>query len=99
MSFYCVYEQVADGHGITLEVQKQRHQKLLNGDSEFFNPWQYRIFSPLLVQGTIEGWNYLTSAIGLSHLQSGRTEYIPYLLFRFVQNLFIFFAALLFYQS
>lgn len=79
--------------------QKQRHEKFMKGESDFFNPWQYRVLSPYLLEGTIMLWNSSTSFLGDKFKNNERTIYLPYLLFRFVQNILIFFAAFAFYKA
>ncbi len=48
---YIVYEHTVDADSIPLSEQYKRHQDLLNMESEFYNPWQYRIFSTYLQEG------------------------------------------------
>jgi hypothetical protein len=68
----------------------QRHRNLIAGNSEFFNPWQYRILAPFILEGIIEILN--------SVLPSA-PEILPYLLMRFVQNLALLYIAFLYYKA
>lgn len=98
LSLYCVYEQVADGHSISLQEQKLRHENFLKGESDFFNPWQYRVLSPYLLEGTIYLWDRSIAGIG-ARLPHTVREYFPFLFLRFIQNIVIFFAAFAFYKA
>lgn len=85
-----VYKQTTDAHAIDLERQEVRHQRMLEGNSEFFNPWQYRMFSTLVVEGFYRSLNSLVSSID-------RVE--SFLFFRFLQNILIFFIADLYFRA
>lgn len=99
LSLYCVYEQVADGHSITMAEQKGRHERFMQANSDFFNPWQYRVLSPYLLEGVIQVWNKGVGLLGSRVPVSENVNYIPFLLFRFFQNILIFFAAVAFYKA
>lgn len=90
LSVYVVYKQATDGNAIKLEEQEVRHQRMLVGDSEFFNPWQYRMFSTLVVEG------FYRSLHGISPSVDHK---IAFLVFRFLQNILIFFIADLFFSA
>jgi len=47
LSAYPIYKNFYYGRAVTTY---ERHQALLRGESEYFNPWQYRVFSPMLVE-------------------------------------------------
>jgi len=60
LASYPIYTNYYYGYGVE---QFQRHLDLIAGKSMFFNPWQYRVFSPYIVEGifqifqlTIESW-------------------------------------------
>lgn len=84
LSIYIVYEQATDGNAIDLERQEVRHLLMLDGNSEFFNPWQYRMFSTLVTEGF-----YRT----IHAIIPGADRTVCFLLFRFLQNLLIFIVA------
>ena len=48
MATYPIYTNYFRGKAI---LQYDRHHEFLAGESIFFNPWQYRVLSPLLVEG------------------------------------------------
>lgn len=85
-----VYKQATDSHAVDLERQEVRHQRMLDGDSEFFNPWQYRMFSTLVAEGFYRGLNSIIPS--MDRVKS-------FLLFRFLQNLLIFFVADLYFRA
>jgi len=49
MSFYPIYRNYYNGLGIE---QYERHKNFLAHNSMFFNPWQYRILCPMLIEGS-----------------------------------------------
>jgi len=90
LSAYVVYKQATDLNAISIEDQIVRHQRMLDGESEFFNPWQYRILSTYLAEGFHQLLNNVSSRID---------KPISFLLFRFLQNLLIFYIAKSYFQS
>src|SRR5436190_20229310 len=88
MSAYVVFETVTNKESITLDEQLKRHERLLERKSEFYNPWQYRIFSTLILEGTIRLYQGL----------SGACTICPYLFLRFLQNIAIFYLCLAYYR-
>lgn len=90
LSSYVVYKQATDLNAISLDEQVARHQRMLAGESEFFNPWQYRILSMYVVEGFHQGL----------HLLSARMDKpVSFLLFRFLQTLLIFYIAKSYYEA
>ena len=69
--------------------QHTRHLALINGASPFFNPWQYRVLCPWL----IEGLAGVFKSVGLAS-----TYPIAFLTFRFGIQLLLLAAAYLFYR-
>lgn len=53
LSLYPIYRNFYNGAAITTY---QRHIALIEGRSEFYNPWQYRMLSPLIIEGLM--WTY-----------------------------------------
>lgn len=90
LSVYIVYRQATDSNAIDLDTQLVRHERMLSGESEFFNPWQYRVLSTYLAEGF-----YQCIKIVLPNVNKGYT----FLFFRFLQNILIFYMAILFYES
>ncbi|MBX2898324.1 MAG: hypothetical protein KF775_01670 [Cyclobacteriaceae bacterium] len=88
LSMYVVYKQATDTHAISLEEQLARHERLLTGTSEFYNPWQYRILSVYVV----EGFAHLAAQVGVSTIQA-------FLLFRFLQTVLLFWIAHLYWRA
>lgn len=84
LSLYVVYEQATDLYAIPLPEQVARHERMLARNSEFFNPWQYRVFSTYMV----EGFYYIL------HSLSDRIDLVKsFILFRVLQNILIFVIA------
>lgn len=90
LSLYIVYEQAADSNAVDLDTQLVRHERMLAGESEFFNPWQYRIFSTFVVEGFYQAVHFVVPKVD---------KVTSFLIFRFLQNLLIFFIAYLYYKS
>lgn len=90
LSAYVVYKQATDLHAISLEEQVIRHERMLNGESEFYNPWQYRIFSTWVVEVFHTILHTANTRIDKS---------ISFLFFRFLQNIFIFIIAWRYYTA
>lgn len=88
LSIYVVYRQATDGNAITLQEQVVRHERMLSGNSEFYNPWQYRILSTYLVEWFTQ---LVTLLLGINVVKA-------FLIFRLLQNLFIFGLAHLLWQ-
>jgi hypothetical protein len=69
--------------------QYLRHQAMLQGNSAYFNPWQYRVLSAWLVEFLVQVFKF-----------TGTAE--PYLKaflgFRFIEHICIFIAAIIFYR-
>lgn len=80
------YENIVD------TMQYARHQRLLAGDSPFFNPWQYRILAPYATEAIAQ----IVSILGLSTPQ---TYFIAFMGVRFAEHLLIFGLAFLFYRK
>lgn len=53
LSIYPVYRNFYYSNGL---LTYQRHIAVINGHSEFYNPWQYRILSPFAIEGIM--WFY-----------------------------------------
>jgi hypothetical protein len=90
LSVYIVYEQATDSNAVDLDTQLVRHERMLAGDSEFFNPWQYRVFSTYLVEGFYQTIHFLVPKVDRIY---------SFLFFRFLQNILIFYMAFLYYKS
>lgn len=89
MSAYIVYMHTTDVRGVPLERLIERHGEWMNGESEFANPWQYRIMSHVLLQGTIEVCEWIAPHSNVA---------IPYLLLHFVQMLVLFYCTVWYYR-
>jgi hypothetical protein len=93
MSLYPVYKNYLYGGGY---VQYDRHIMWLNKESGFFNPWQYRILCPLLIEFIYQTLNPIIQNIPVIHdrMIAVNIEKQSYTLiffgFRFIQNLIIY---------
>ncbi|MFK7908617.1 MAG: hypothetical protein AB8B69_26035 [Chitinophagales bacterium] len=73
-------------------VQYSRHQRLLAGDSPFFNPWQYRVLTTYAIEAVAQ----VGLVLGLS---TAKTYFVVFMGFRFLEHLLIFGLAYLFYRK
>lgn len=53
LSIFPIYKNFYYSNGL---LTYERHKALMEGNSEFYNPWQYRILSPYMVEGVL--WIY-----------------------------------------
>jgi hypothetical protein len=90
LSAYIVYKQATDKNAVDLDRQVVRHEQMLIGNSEFFNPWQYRIFSTYTTEVFYQVLHSVTPKI-----DRGKA----FLIFRFFQNLLIFYLATLYFKA
>lgn len=88
LSLYVLYEQVVNCHAIDMATQLFRHNNVLEGKSEFFNPWQYRVLSV-----------YLVEFLQLFFLRIFDNHYYAFYFLRFLQNLAIFVVAYKYYKA
>ncbi|HMJ71564.1 MAG TPA: hypothetical protein VK508_21865 [Cyclobacteriaceae bacterium] len=84
ISAYIVYQQASNADAITVDEQIMRHQRLLDGNSEFFNPWQYRVFSTYFSEAFANTVQYVIPSMGKG---------TAFLGLRFIQNIAIFLLA------
>jgi hypothetical protein len=84
LSIYIVYQQATNSSAVALDIHVERHEQMLQGTSEFFNPWQYRVFSTYVA----EAFYQVIAAV-----RSSTTKIEAFLLLRVLQNILIFFAA------
>ncbi len=90
LSVYVVYEQAISCIGVGMEVQLERHARFMAGNAEFFNPWQYRVFSGWILEGFIRVFQLVPL-----HLHA----YAPYFALRLFQSLLIFWVGYYFYKA
>lgn len=55
LAFYPVYKNIYFGRAVE---QVQRHLDFLNRESRFYNPWQYRVLTPWMVEATYYIYNH-----------------------------------------
>ncbi len=55
LSVFPVYRNFYYSNGA---LTYERHKAVIEGRSEFYNPWQYRVLSPLLVEGMLFIYNH-----------------------------------------
>jgi hypothetical protein len=89
MSLYILYEHATSCLAIDHATQFTRHKNIIAGNSEFYNPWQYRILSPYILESLIQLFNKVLS---------GKYEILPYLFFKFIQNMLIFYISFYYYK-
>lgn len=89
LSAYVVYEHATNCLAIDSAVQIERHEKMLAGESEFFNPWQYRVFSMWVLEGFITVYETLVS---------GRPAILPYLFLHYLQIVLIFYLSIWYFK-
>lgn len=80
ISIYVVFKQSTDLNAVDLPRQEERHQRMLDGNSEFFNPWQYRILSTYLVESFYQGAHAVVPKVN---------RIAAFLGFRVIQNILI----------
>jgi hypothetical protein len=86
LAAYALYSQIFHAFSLDLSITLDRHHKLMAGESEFYNPWQYRILSHYVLEGFIR-------LLGV--LSIPQYELVAAIGFRFIQNLTIFGLLLL----
>lgn len=60
LSIYPVYRNFYYSNGL---LTYERHIALMEGRSEFYNPWQYRVLSPYMVEGVLWVYNHTIDKI------------------------------------
>ena len=90
ISAYIVYQQASHADAISLDIQMERHDRMLNGDSEYFNPWQYRILSALVAEAFARTVQFVMPSIDTVK---------SFLLLRLMQNVLIFFLAGIYFRK
>ena len=60
LSLYPIYKNFYNGRAVTTY---ERHIALINGHSEYYNPWQYRILCPVIIEGMMWTYNHTIDKI------------------------------------
>ncbi|MEO5967483.1 MAG: hypothetical protein ABIP68_04730 [Ferruginibacter sp.] len=60
LSIFPIYKNFYYSNGL---LTYERHKALLEGNSEFYNPWQYRVLSPYMVEGVLWIYNHTIDKI------------------------------------
>jgi hypothetical protein len=60
LSVYPIYKNFYNGAAVTTY---ERHIALIKGESEYFNPWQYRMLCPLIIEGLMYVYNHTIDKI------------------------------------
>jgi len=60
LSLYPIYKNFYDGRAITTY---ERHIALIEGRSDFYNPWQYRMLSPVIIEGLMWVYNHTVDKV------------------------------------
>lgn len=90
MSAYVLYEHSISDCSISPSAQIQRHQRMLAGNSEYFNPWQYRIFSMLLLEATAQAIRYMFPSM---------PALVPYFFLHFAQTVLLLYLCLYYFKQ
>lgn len=89
MSAYVLYEHSVSDCAITPKEQIVRHQRMLAGNSEYFNPWQYRILSTVILEGTIRASLFLLPFL---------PPIVSYFFLHFAQTVLLLYLCLFYFQ-
>src|SRR5689334_16576206 len=89
LSTYVVYEHATSPLAIDIQRQMERHERVIEGQSEFFNPWQYRIFSAYLLESLIRIYHIVLP---------GKPDTIPFYAMHFGQIVAIFILCLAYFR-
>lgn len=101
MGAYPIYTNLQYGLAY---LQYDRHQNWLRGESDFFNPWQYRVFCPLVIEGCYQVYTYtIDRVIPVEKIFPNKKPdvlryYIIFISFRFALHVLIFWLCIRFYQ-
>ncbi len=90
ISVYIVYHQSTNADAITLDAMIVRHQRMLEVNSEFFNPWQYRILSTYIAEIFTHTLQLVMPSMGYG---------AAFILLRLLQNILIFILADLYFKK
>lgn len=91
LAIFPVYSALVNG---AAHQHLEHHLSFLKGNSVYFNPWQYRVLSPILVEGFHRFLNFsLYSWLPVSDVYNSSFK-----LFRVLQHLLIFGFAWYFYR-
>jgi hypothetical protein len=60
LSLYPIYKNFYNGAAVTTY---ERHIALIEGRSEYFNPWQYRMLCPVIIEGLMWVYNHTIDKI------------------------------------
>lgn len=60
LSLYPIYKNFYNGRAVTTY---ERHIALIEGRSEYYNPWQYRMLSPMIIEGLMWTYNHTVDKI------------------------------------
>ncbi len=102
LSVFPVYRNIYYGLG---KEQLKRHEQFMKGESMYFNPWQYRVFCPLIAE---VGYKVASAAIKspLEKLTAGKKYnadtliyFAVFLAFRVLLHLLIFILAFELYKT
>src|SRR3954465_7852779 len=60
LSLYPIYKNFYNGAAVTTY---ERHINLIHGQSEYYNPWQYRMLCPWIIEGMMWTYNHTIDKI------------------------------------
>lgn len=102
LSFFPIYRNIYYGLG---KEQLKRHEQFMKGESLYFNPWQYRVLCPWIVEA---GYQLLSVTIkpviekvtvGKKYQADALLYFAVFIAFRFLLHALIFILAFEFYKK
>jgi len=57
MSATVLYQQETDGYSVPARFEVLRHLEWMRGESELYNPWQYRVLPDLAIEAAVRGFS------------------------------------------
>ena len=104
LTCFVIGEQLLDPNWAGFEIVVERHQDMLNQSAYFYNPWQYRILSPYLMEGVLQVWKTLSppslptpEILRTQHIELSRD--LPFILVKWAMVLGIFLLSIPYYRS
>ena len=104
LTCFVVGEQLLDPYWAGFEVVVQRHQDMLNREAHFYNPWQYRILSPYMIEGVLRLWEGISPpSLPTPEILAERgivlTHHLPFILVKWISVLCIFLLSTRYYTA
>lgn len=102
LSLFPIYRNIYYGLG---KEQLKRHEQFMKGESLYFNPWQYRVLCPLIVEA---GYQLLKVTVkpviekvtaGKKYQANAILYFAVFIFFRFLLHALIYILAFEFYKT